>query len=151
MSCPPSSLASNGGFTLLEVLATMALLAVGTLAVIALALYGVRITGRVIGQTTGQATAATVLCDARADNRDPFAAASEWTANGAPVPGFAGTYDLTVRGWLNGFYVVRRERSAVADRIDDGKRWADVDVDVFWSEDGHPVASLSQRILRRRP
>lgn len=65
---------------------------------------------------------------------------------GAPLPGCA-------RGWLNGYYVERREQSLASERIGAGVRLVSVRVDVYWAErggDGRPLASLVDRIVRRK-
>lgn len=65
---------------------------------------------------------------------------------GAPLAGCA-------RGWLNGYYVERREQSTAAERLGSGVRLVSVRVDVYWAEhggDGRPLASLVDRIVRRK-
>lgn len=63
----------------------------------------------------------------------------------SPLPGCA-------RGWLNGYYVERREQSRAGDRIGRGVRIVEVRVDVYWASygqtDGRPLASLVDRIVR---
>lgn len=64
---------------------------------------------------------------------------------GSPVAGCA-------RGWVNGYYVERREQSRAADRISDLQRIVEVRVDVYWAaygtSDGRPLASVVDRVVR---
>lgn len=64
---------------------------------------------------------------------------------GAPLAGCA-------NGWINGYYVERREQSRAADRIGTGVRMVEVRVDVYWAgylgADGRPLASLVDRYIR---
>jgi hypothetical protein len=56
------------------------------------------------------------------------------------------------RGWLNGYYVERREQSRSSDRLGTNVRVVEVRVDVYWASygqtDGRPLASLVDRIVR---
>lgn len=56
-------------------------------------------------------------------------------------------------GWLNGYYVERREQSRASDRIGQGVRVVEVRVDVYWAgylgADGRPLASLVDRRIRQ--
>lgn len=67
-------------------------------------------------------------------------------SNGMPLPGCA-------RGWLNGYYVERREQSRAVDRIGQGVRMVEVRVDVYWanafSGDARPLASAIDRFIRQ--
>lgn len=67
---------------------------------------------------------------------------------GAPAAGCA-------RGWLNGYYVERREQSRAADRIGDRQRIVEVRVDVYLAaytaSDGRPLASVVDRVVREGP
>ncbi len=64
---------------------------------------------------------------------------------GAPLAGCA-------NGWVNGYYVERREQSRASDRIGAGVRIVEVRVDVYWAgyvgADGRPLASLVDRYVR---
>ena len=66
--------------------------------------------------------------------------------SGAPSAGCA-------NGWLDGYYVERREQSRAADRIGRGVRLVEVRVDVYWAgyvgSDGRPLASLVDRYIRQ--
>lgn len=63
----------------------------------------------------------------------------------APIAGCA-------KGWLNGYYVERREQSRAADRIGQGVRMVEVRVDVYWAgnnnSEAQPLASLVDRHIR---
>lgn len=64
---------------------------------------------------------------------------------GTPAAGCA-------HGWLNGYYVERREQSRAADRLGIGVRIVEVRVDVYWAAyggDGRPLASLVDRLVRQ--
>ncbi len=56
------------------------------------------------------------------------------------------------RGWLNGYYVERREQSLSSDRLSDNMRLVEVRVDVYWAGygfgDGKPLASTVDRVVR---
>jgi prepilin-type N-terminal cleavage/methylation domain-containing protein len=64
---------------------------------------------------------------------------------GAPAVGCA-------RGWLNGYYVERREQSLAKDRISDQLRLVEVRVDVYWAgygpAEGKPLATAVDRVVR---
>jgi type II secretory pathway pseudopilin PulG len=56
------------------------------------------------------------------------------------------------RGWLNGYYIERREQSRRSDIISAGNRMVEVRVDVYWvnfGSDGRPLASVIDRIVRQ--
>jgi hypothetical protein len=65
---------------------------------------------------------------------------------GPPITGCA-------RGWLNGYYVERREQSRSTDRIGQNTRIVEIRVDVYWASysagDGRPLASLIDRQVRQ--
>lgn len=82
------------------------------------------------------------------DMRDPIA------NNPAVFPSAAAPITGCARGWINGYYVERREQSRASDRISDLTRIVEVRVDVYWasigsSADGRPLASLVDRIVRQ--
>jgi len=56
-------------------------------------------------------------------------------------------------GWLNGYYVERREQSRASDRISREARLVEVRVDVYWAGyvggDGRPLATLVDRYVRQ--
>lgn len=82
------------------------------------------------------------------DMRTPVAGnPTVFPPGGDPIPGCA-------RGWINGFYVERREQSRAGDRIGDGTRIVEARVDVYWaavagSGDGQPLASAVHRFVRQ--
>lgn len=65
---------------------------------------------------------------------------------GSPAPGCA-------HGWINGYYVERREQSRASDRIGRGVRLVEVRVDVYWakgySNGSRALASAVDRHLRQ--
>lgn len=62
-----------------------------------------------------------------------------------PAPGCA-------NGWINGYYVERREQSRSSDRIADDLRLVEVRVDVYWvstvASAAQPLASVVDRFIR---
>jgi prepilin-type N-terminal cleavage/methylation domain-containing protein len=190
--------AARQGFTLIEVVASMLLFAVGGMAVIGVVVYGLSSAMRAQADATALATALSVLKDplplgaeARADGTlapwrwsragatatatdaagETAWAATSWPlaqdsdvlvpdmadprvgnpalfpSGGAPAPGCA-------RGWLNGYYVERREQSRAADRIAANTRVVEVRVDVYWSDfatsaDARHLAALVDRVVRQ--
>ncbi len=78
------------------------------------------------------------MADPKANNAGLFTA-------GTPAPGCAS-------GWLNGYYVERREQSLASDRLNDTTRLVEVRVDVYWASYGpaesKPLASVVDRVLR---
>lgn len=83
-----------------------------------------------------------------ADMRSPVANnPAVFPSGGAPIAGCA-------RGWLNGYYVERREQSRGRDRIGQNTRIVEVRVDVYWANygpggDGRPLATLVDRVVRQ--
>jgi prepilin-type N-terminal cleavage/methylation domain-containing protein len=184
------------GFTLIEILASLLLFSLGTLAVVGVIMHGMN--NAVIAQADASAwmTAFTVLKDPKplGVTADSGGLLKEWTwsrsgttwtaddGSGIPVwlytaPDFASSSDALVpdmadpicnnpavfsagstpspgcaRGWLNGYYVERREQSRAADRITTSQRIVEVRVDVYWAKygatDGKPLATLCDRIVR---
>lgn len=77
---------------------------------------------------------------------------------GAPVPGDPAVFPSggspavgCANGWLNGYYVERREQSRASDRLGAGMRQVEVRVDVYWAEigsDGYPLATVFDRVVR---
>lgn len=141
------------GFTLIEVLCLLLVLAIGMGGVVGLVIYGMQVSAQARGAAIGMATAVTVA-------KDPTPLldaeiAGDWTS---------ATYDLSAggtctsecSGYVNGFYVVRTETSVPEDIVATGTngvvylRSARVDVDVFETFKGSRVASFTTRILRQR-
>lgn len=186
----------QAGFTLIEILASLLLFSLGTLAVVGVIMHGMGNAVAAQADSSAWMTAATVLKDpkplgATADadgvlkpwtwtrsgqtwNADDGSGIPVWlytpdrfSANSdALVPDMAdpicnnpavfvsGTSPLPgcARGWLNGYYVERREQSRGSDRITESQRLVEVRVDVYWARygasDGRPLATLVDRIVR---
>lgn len=141
------------GFTLIEVVATLLLVAIGVTAVLGMSRLAVRWSGEAMAAATAMATAQTVAADARPGGRSADAGDADgdrWgLVSGSLAVPATGAYTFTTAGTVNGYYVRRVEASADSDRIDGQARFADVQVDVFWGVEGHYVAGLKRRILRR--
>jgi prepilin-type N-terminal cleavage/methylation domain-containing protein len=136
-------------FTMIEVLATLLLLALGLAAVIGLLLFALRLNARSVAAATAMATAWTALHDHRPGGRDPFAGDPAWQSTVLSGARGSDAYAVLVAGYLNGYYVRRVETAVPADRIDAGSRIVSVRVDVYDAEDGGPVAAMDGRLLRR--
>lgn len=187
------------GFTLVEIIASLLLFAMGTLAIVGVIIFGLRSAMRAQADATAWATALSALKDplplgmvsdpatgtltpwswARsgqswsADDGSvqpawqytawPIAQAADvlvpdmhhpiannpsvFPAGGAPITGCA-------RGWLNGYYVERREQSRGRDRIGASTRIVEVRVDVYWAgyaggADIRPLATVVDRVVRQ--
>lgn len=151
-----SSISAGGrrgrrAFTLIEILATLFVLAFGMLSVIALTLHGVRLAERAQAQATGMAAAWTAFYDPGAGGRVPGSAPRWRIASASGTPGPTAPYAIAVEGDLDGWFVRREETSVAADAIDAGSRWAAVRVEVWMGESGEHITSLAGRILRRWP
>lgn len=139
-------------FTLIEVLAIVAVAGVGLAAVIGLVFSGLRAAGRAQVEAVGMATAVSV-----ANDPAPLLApesAGDWTYTPYDMDS-PGPVSSQATGWVNGLYVVRDERSVAADVIArEGAtvfaRAADVVVEVFDARAGRPVASFATRLVRQR-
>jgi len=186
----------RAAFTLIEILASLLLFSLGTLAVVGVIMHGMNNAVAAQADCSAWMTAFTVLKDpkppgATADGNGllkPWIwtrAGSTWSADdgsGIPVwlysaPDFTSSSDALVvdmtdpicnnpavfsagstplpgcaRGWLNGYYVERREQSRAEDRISASQRIVEVRVDVYWARygatDGKPLATLCDRIVR---
>lgn len=184
------------GFTLIEILASLLLFAVGVLAVVGVIAFGQRSATRAQGEATAFLTAVSVLRDPLPLGRstDPATgtlrpwtwtrSVRTWTALDGAVEAWRSTdwaidqaTDVLVpdmakpiannpavflpgadplpgcaRGWLNGYYVERREQSRASDRMGMGVRLVEVRVDVYWAGYGaseRPLASAVDRIVRQ--
>jgi prepilin-type N-terminal cleavage/methylation domain-containing protein len=144
---------SQSGFTLLEVVATLLLVAIGVTSVLGMSRLAVRWSGEAIAAATGVTTAEALIVDAQPGGRtaDPSDAdGDKWgLVDGAMVVASSGDYAFTVAGIVNGYYVRRAESSVAADVIDGHGRYADVSVDLFWGSGGRYVTGLKRRIIRR--
>lgn len=125
----------GAAFTMIEVLASVLILTVGMLAVVGMVAFAIKQASRAQAASTAMATAMTVV-----DDPEPLLRA-DWTAFGA-----------TAQGYLNGYYVRRTESTAgsSADLATNGLVSVSIQVDVYESLDGIPVASLTTRRLARR-
>lgn len=144
----------RSAFTLFEVLAMLLVVSMGLLAAIGLFIHANRLAARAEGQLTGMATAMSIAYDPQPFFRNPeLAAQAGWTA---PPSLSASPYSHDAAGFVNGYYVTRREASAAADIVAGGAgaveaRSVRVDVEVFESQGGTRVASFSTRLLRVKP
>lgn len=142
------------GFTMFEVLAMLLVISMGLLAAIGLFVHANRLAARAEGQLTGMATAMSIAYDSQPFFRDAtLAAQAGWTA---PPPLSTSPYSHSAAGFVNGYYVTRRETSAAADIVAGAAgaveaRTVRVDVDVFESQGGTRVASFSTRLVRVKP
>ena len=124
----------RSGFSLIEVLACVLMLGMALLAATSLLLYGLQLARVARGKSMGMATALAVLYDSA-----PIATDAAATPAGA-----------TTQGWLNGLWVVRSESDETV--LDGAKLVAvTVHVDVYEGENGHCYASVSGRMLRKKP
>lgn len=140
------------GFTLVEILATLLLLAFGVASVIGLVRYANRLSGDAQMRSTAMATAETVLHDPEplgltADIGD--ADDDGWSGPGTPSAPASGSYSFTTSGWINGYYLHREETSTAADIVDPALRWATVTVEVYAGDEDRYITTLERRMLRR--
>lgn len=121
------------GFTFIEVLAILLVLAMGFTAAVLLARYGQRLTQEAIASSLALPTARTVMIDAK----QAGAAVADWTASGT-----------TWSGYVNGLYV----RRTVSDQQTTGAvTFANVTVEVFWSGEGDKSLTLTERLVFHAP
>jgi hypothetical protein len=125
---------SRGAFTFIEVLACLLVLSLGIASAVGMVMYGVLLATRAQGRATGMATALTVAADAT----PLLPAGANWTGG----PGRE-----EARGYINGFYVVRRE--TLGDGPAPGFHSDTVTVDVYDTFKGAPVTSYTTRLLRQ--
>lgn len=189
---------TRGAFTLVEIIASLLLFAMGTMAIVGVVLYGIGMADRAQAEATAWATAMSVLKDPMpmggdSDNDSGALALWTWTKTGtcniatdasgqkawqytawpltqgdvlvpdmrepqagnpAVFPTGGNPISGCARGWLNGFYVERREQSRSADRIGSAARIVETRVDVYWASysagaDEQPLASVVDRIVRQ--
>lgn len=73
-------------------------------------------------------------------------------SNPAPLSGVGTLAPGCARGWINGYYVERREQSPASDRLSATLRMVEVRVDVFHAQyttsDQRPLASAVDRVVR---
>ena len=142
-------------FTLIEIMATLLLIGIGLASLVALMGYAVRLASRAQADATALITARTVADDATpcgltADTGDTDGDGWSLQSGNLNTPP-SGDYAFTVAGWINGYYIVRKESSRTADQdvIHGQARRADVQVEVFLGGNGERVAALRAQILRR--
>ncbi len=127
-------------FTILEVLACLLVLALGSFAILGMIMWGQRVAAEAQARATGFATAQSVLLD----TAPPTAVGTD------EAPGLTSSSSgaATVhKGYLNGYYVVRSE--TVAETLSADQAWIEVEVGVFKGVDGGQVASVRRRLLRQ--
>lgn len=70
----------------------------------------------------------------------------------APLTGIGTLSPGCARGWINGYYVERREQSPASDRLSENLRLVEVRVDVFHAQyatpDRRPLATAVDRVIR---
>jgi len=121
------------GFTFVEVLAILLVLALGFTAAILLAKRGQQLTQESIAASLAAATARSVLADARQDGP----AVLDWTTSGS-----------VSQGYVNGLFV----RRTISDEVATGAiTTAQVTVEVFWSGEGDGALTLSERLVMHAP
>lgn len=124
------------GFTLLEVMACVLILAVALTSATGLIMYGLHLVRAAHGRTVGLATAMTVIADPTPLQTDPSLSPS----------------GPTTSGYLNGLWVVRTESDEVPLDGINGKLVAvTVKVDVFETGNGECYVSTCRRLIRSKP
>jgi hypothetical protein len=147
---------NNRAFTMVEILASLLLIAVGVMSVVGLMQAAMRTSDESISAATGMATAMTLIHDPSpggltADkddgDKDGWGCDSDLVTN--RVYDAVGTEDFVVSGYINGFWAVRTETSnATTDAVDARSRYATVRVEVYRGQNGVLAAHLKRRILR---
>lgn len=150
-------------FTFIEVLCVLLIVVVGIGGVVALVAYGMDVASRARSETTGLATAISIAKDADPGSFLPPEIAADWTP---PTPAI--DIDLTSnissesKGFVNGFYVIRKEDSKYPQDVLAASgtagtpgyavyaRSARVEVNVYESFNGSLAASYVTRIIRQR-
>jgi len=154
MTAPVAGLKLGGvsplrGFTLIEVLAILLILALGMSAIIALVAVGRRQAGLAHMRLAGTHTAMTVLNDHAPLGRTADVGDIDGDGwKGAGSFSWTGAYSLESSGTINGFWVKRTEASAASDILAVKRRSAWVEVEVFWGAEGRYVTTVHEQILR---
>ncbi len=124
--------AGEAGFSLVEILACLLVLVIGTLSTVAMVAYGISLTNVAQGRATGMATAMSIAVDY-----------APLVPNGCTWSGD----NFSAKGYVNGFYVTRTEQAG--DPVPGTSiRTALVEVDVFETLQGRLVTSYRQRVIR---
>lgn len=147
------------GFTLIEILATLLIAALGMATTIAILVYASRLSAGAVSAATGLTTAWSALHDARPGWHPGDLSSSGLQVDTSNMTFNSGTRSFsgaafreTRHGFLNGFYVRRVEESTTSDVGDSGTRFVTVTVDVYEDRAGGAlVGSVRQRLLRKAP
>ena len=186
------------GFTLIEIIASVLLFVMGTMAIVGVIILGLGTAKRAQAEATAWATALSALRDplpmgvvsdqntgtltpwtwsqaGMVSSADDGSSQPAWQYAAWPIDRssdvlvpdmrkpiannplvFPGGTPITgcARGFLNGYYVERREQSRASDRIGQNTRIVEVRVDVYWASfapgsDGRPLASVVDRVVRQ--
>lgn len=125
----------RNGFTLIEVMACLLVIALGLTAAAGLMFYGLHLVRTAHGKTIGMATAMTVLADPSPLKTDP-----SLTPSGPATSGY-----------LNGLWVVRTESGETSLDTTNKLVAVTVNVDVYGGGNGECYASVTRRLIRRKP
>lgn len=123
------------GFTLIEVLACLLVLAVGLTAATGMVQYAMHLVRTSHGQSVGMATALTVLADPSPLATDPSLTPNDPTTGNAT-------------GYLNGLWVERRESDEL--HLGGNEYSVLVSVDVYDGNGGTNYASVVRRLIRTK-
>jgi prepilin-type N-terminal cleavage/methylation domain-containing protein len=138
------------GFTLIEVLVVLLVLALGLSAMIGVLAMANRSAKTAMARYTASQTAWSMIYDPvpiglAVDIGD--ADGDGWRGTG--TFSWTGSYTLSSAGMANGFYIVRDEVSTASDIGVAQQRWAQVTVEVYEGMGGMQVAKVTERILRQ--
>ena len=198
-STAPASQTTRRAFTLIEILASLLLFALGVTAIIAVIAQGLKTAVHAQSEATAWATAMTVLKDPlpmggevdpasgllrrwtwakngstwianEVGSTDPVWSYTTWSTNqtsdvlvpdmGSPLasnlqvfPSGSVPRPGCAHGWMNGYYIERREQSRASDQIAQGVRLIEVRVDVYWARsfgsEAKSLASVVDRYIRQ--
>ncbi len=143
-----STAVARCAFTFIECLSGVLIITVGLFAIIAMIMFAQRLANRAQADATAMATALSVAVDPAPLALDGDWDATAWTRAGYDL-GSSGTISCETRGYLNGLYVVRSERSTAADIVAPGVRSVSVSVEVRAGANGEKVAAYTTRFLRQ--
>jgi prepilin-type N-terminal cleavage/methylation domain-containing protein len=148
-------LTRQSAFTLIEVLASLLIIALGMGSALGMSLYAIRLSGEAQVGLTATRTALTVLTEPEPLGRTADLGDADgdgWRAD-RTLSGLlsAPSYSLNIRGYLNGYWVDRQEMATSADRISATQRMVTVTVSVYWSDQGKLCTQLRRRMLRQGP
>lgn len=132
---------SDEGFTFVEVVACLLVVAGGLASALSLTVYATVLGSRAQDKSTAMATALSIANDPL-----PLVHGSgpvQWTGSQPPLAG-----SRTSEGWINGYYVVRVEQAGSTPLT--GFASNPVSVDVYDGVRGEVVASYSTILLRQQ-